>query len=586
MIKRKEQKNGKPYNPVSINRLVVMIVTSAIMIQGAIWLVDSIYLMKSDIEDVNQIQTDYIKTQLRERVASVIDYSDYRSQQTETVLREELLSRTYEAYALMNSIYENNKESKSKEEITEIIRDALREIRFNDGRGYFFIDSLQGDVILYPVYPESEGANLLDLQDDKGNYAIREEIQLVQSQGEGYIEGYWKNPNAEDERTYKKITFVKAFEPYGWYLGCGDYLDEITKEIQKEVLDYVDSIQYGEADVQYVFLHDYNGVELANGVYPELVGINNYELEDISGSKVYQEQIDLCVEDDGGYLTHYWPTIEGDGQHKKLTYVAPLAKWEWVIGTGVDVTELDALIESKQNQLKNFIWRRIIVIFLVLGLLITISMFCVKGFMLKIKKNFRVFRDSMISAKMKLSPIDIDSLDYTDFSELADVTNSMTERINELLHFDELTGIYNRRNIMEIFNNVLVKAPNNTGIILMDIDHFKSVNDSYGHEIGDETLVIIANLIANNTPSKGAAGRFGGEEFIVILPEATLEETIEVSESIRKSIEAHYIDAINGNVTISCGIAHSSDWHNEDLFKQADDKLYLAKDLGRNRTEF
>jgi len=586
MIKRKEQKNGKPYNPVSINRLVVMIVTSAIMIQGAIWLVDSIYLMKSDIEDVNQIQTDYIKTQLRERVASVIDYSDYRSQQTETVLREELLSRTYEAYALMNSIYENNKESKSKEEITEIIRDALREIRFNDGRGYFFIDSLQGDVILYPVYPESEGANLLDLQDDKGNYAIREEIQLVQSQGEGYIEGYWKNPNAEDERTYKKITFVKAFEPYGWYLGCGDYLDEITKEIQKEVLDYVDSIQYGEADVQYVFLHDYNGVELANGVYPELVGINNYELEDISGSKVYQEQIDLCVEDDGGYLTHYWPTIERDGQHKKLTYVAPLAKWEWVIGTGVDVTELDALIESKQNQLKNFIWRRIIVIFLVLGLLITISMFCVKGFMLKIKKNFRVFRDSMISAKMKLSPIDIDSLDYTDFSELADVTNSMTERINELLHFDELTGIYNRRNIMEIFNNVLVKAPNNTGIILMDIDHFKSVNDSYGHEIGDETLVIIANLIANNTPSKGAAGRFGGEEFIVILPEATLEETIEVSESIRKSIEAHYIDAINGNVTISCGIAHSSDWHNEDLFKQADDKLYLAKDLGRNRTEF
>jgi len=586
MIKRKLKKTDKSYNAASINRIILIIVTGAILIQGAIWLVDSIYLFNSDVEGVNQIQTDYIKAELKERVASVIDYSDYRSQETESVLRDELLSRTYEAYALMDSIYENNKDSKSKEEITRIIKDALREIRFNDGRGYFFVDTLEGDVILYPVYPDDEGKNLIDLQDDKGSYVIREEIKLVQSQGEGYIEGYWKNPNAGDDKTHKKITFVKAFEPYGWYLGCGDYLDEITKEIQKEVIDYVYSIQYGEDNAQYVFLHDYNGIELANGVYPEMVGVNNYDLEDVNGSKVYQEQINICLEENGGYLTHYWPTIEGDRQYEKLTYVAPLAKWEWIIGTGVDVTELDELIKNKEAQLRNFIWLRVFIILLVLCILIVISMICIKRFMLKVKKNFSVFRDSMISAKMKLVSIDVDSLDYVDFSELAEVTNSMTDRINQLLHFDELTGIHNRRYIMDILKNVLADWPKKTGIILMDIDYFKRINDNFGHEIGDKTLVIIASLIEDNTPVRGSVGRFGGEEFIVVLPETSVEETIEVAEIIRKSIEVHYIDAIDGHVTISGGIAHSSCWQKEEVFKQADDKLYLAKELGRNRTEF
>lgn len=584
MIKRKSK--DKPYNTASINRIILMIVTSAILLQGAIWLADSIYLFSSDIEDVHRIQTDFIKGELKERVASVIDYSDYRSQETESVLREELLSRTYEAYALMSSIYENNKDTKSKEEITEIIKDALREIRFNDGRGYFFVDTLEGDIILYPVYSDDEGKNLIDLQDENGNYVIKEEIELVQSQGEGYIEGYWKNPNAGDDNTYKKITFVKAFEPYGWYLGCGDYLDEITKEIQKEVIDYVDSIQYGEDGVQYVFLHDYNGVELANGVYPEMVGVDNYDLEDINGSKVYQEQINVCTEENGGYLTHYWPSIEGHSEYKKLTYVASLPNWGWIIGTGVDVSELDELIMKKEAQLRSFIWLRVLVILVVLALLIAISMIYIKRFMSKVKKNFSVFRDYMISAKMKLVPIDIESLDYVDFSELAEVTNSMTERINQLLHFDELTGIYNRRYIMEIFKDVITDLPDEIGIILMDIDYFKRVNDNFGHEIGDKTLVIIAGLIENNIPVRGSVGRFGGEEFIVVIPEVSLEEALEVAETIRKSIDAYYIDDIDGHVTISGGVAHSSHWEKEELFKQADDKLYLAKELGRNRTEF
>lgn len=586
MFTRKTKAKGKAYNSSSLNRIILMMVTGAILIQGMIWLVDSIYLFKSKIEDVKEIQTDYIKAELKERVASVIDYSNYRSLETETFLRETLHSRTYEAYALMQNIYENNKATKSKEEITNMIKDALREIRFNEGRGYYFIDTLEGDVILYPVYSESEGLNLIDLQDDDGNYVMQDEIQLVQTSGEGYIEGFWKNPNAGDDKTYKKITFVKKFEPYGWYLGCGDYLDEITKDIQKEILAYVDSIQYGEDNEQYVFLHDYKGVELANGVYPELVGNNYYELEDINGAKVYQEQIKLCVESGGGYLTHYWPNADGQGFYKKLTYVAPLPKWNWVIGTGLDVSDLELMIYNREMALRQFIWQRVLIILGVLTLLVIASMFYVRGLMAKIKKNFSVFRDYMISARMKLIKIDVDALDYVDFSELAEVTNSMTERINQLLHYDELTGIFNRRYIMDTFDKVLQNSPKETGIIVFDIDYFKKVNDQFGHEVGDQTLLIIASTIKDNLPQEAFVGRFGGEEFIVVLPKVSIEKTVQVAEEIRKSIENLEIEPLQGNVTISGGVAHSSQWEKDDLFKQADKKLYQAKELGRNRIEY
>lgn len=383
-----------------------------------------------------------------------------------------------------------------------------------------------------------------------------------------------------------KITFVKAFEPYGWYVGCGDYLDEITKEIQREVLAYVDSIQYGEDNAQYVFSHDYEGVELANGVYTDLVGVNNYDLEDIRGAKVYQEQIAICVEENGGYLTHYWPTVDGNGYYKKMTYVAPLDKWGWIIGTGVDVTALDEMIQVKQKALKVFIWQRLLVILLVLAILIGVSMLHINRFTSKIRKNFSVFKEYMISAKDKLTPIEVDHLDYADFSELAKVTNSMTEEINRLLHYDELTGLYNRRCFNEHFDKALESFPKDTGLILMDIDRFKRINDNFGHKVGDETLSIIAKLIKDNTPSKGSAGRFGGEEFIVVLPSASLEESVISAEAIRMAIERHYIDTINGHITISIGIAHSSEWSVQDLFKQADKNLYYAKESGRNRTEY
>jgi len=118
----------------------------------------------------------------------------------------------------------------------------------------------------------------------------------------------------------------------------------------------------------------------------------------------------------------------------------------------------------------------------------------------------------------------------------------------------------------------------------MDIDHFKRVNDTFGHGVGDETLRAVANLMKQNSRSNDLPCRVGGEEFILLLPESSLRTAIEVAERLRVSIETEAIDTV-GHITISLGVAlwRPGGVSVAAVLERADQLLYQAKQSGRNR---
>jgi diguanylate cyclase (GGDEF)-like protein len=125
-------------------------------------------------------------------------------------------------------------------------------------------------------------------------------------------------------------------------------------------------------------------------------------------------------------------------------------------------------------------------------------------------------------------------------------------------------------------------------LIMLDIDHFKQFNDAYGHSCGDEVLKHVSRIIQHNTRSLDTAARFGGEEFILLLPNSKLETALHVGERIRKAIETSKIEynEQSMNVTISGGIAlydPERDWSSNSFIDRADQALYLSKEQGRNR---
>lgn len=163
--------------------------------------------------------------------------------------------------------------------------------------------------------------------------------------------------------------------------------------------------------------------------------------------------------------------------------------------------------------------------------------------------------------------------------------------LNKLVTIDGLTQILNHKYIIEFLLKRFEEAKryNQTlSIIMYDIDHFKEVNDKYGHLFGDRVLMKVANLLTSNLRKIDATGRYGGEEFLVVLPNTNKEGAVYVAESLRKCIEGmSFSEEPTMRVTFSGGVS-SIEGKNDfvDMLSEADNKLYAAKNNGRNRIEY
>jgi two-component system cell cycle response regulator len=173
--------------------------------------------------------------------------------------------------------------------------------------------------------------------------------------------------------------------------------------------------------------------------------------------------------------------------------------------------------------------------------------------------------------------------------------NENLARVNDELRrvavTDALTGLHNRRNVEELLHEMFehsVRLHEPLACAMFDLDHFKSVNDTYGHQAGDAVLQQAAGILKASAREIDKVGRYGGEEFIVLLPGTVLDAAVTFAERTRQQVESHTFTFEGGSLrrTISCGVAafpHPRIEHREALVKAADDALYVAKELGRNR---
>jgi diguanylate cyclase (GGDEF)-like protein len=152
---------------------------------------------------------------------------------------------------------------------------------------------------------------------------------------------------------------------------------------------------------------------------------------------------------------------------------------------------------------------------------------------------------------------------------------------------DTLTGLPNRRGVSRAFEEAMahVRDGGKYAVLLLDVDHFKSINDLLGHQTGDRVLAQIGRIIAENIRGVDVAGRFGGEEFLVLLRDAARERALQVAERLRVAIETGGLAYADGKpVTVSVGVAYARAADGTaDVMERADRALYRAKNAGRNR---
>jgi diguanylate cyclase (GGDEF)-like protein len=174
--------------------------------------------------------------------------------------------------------------------------------------------------------------------------------------------------------------------------------------------------------------------------------------------------------------------------------------------------------------------------------------------------------------------------------ELSDISDTVKEKFRYIskAYTDALTGTYNR----EYFNTNIEKIINSQhngshlGIIFCDIDFFKKVNDTYGHEVGDKVLQKFVQILEKNIRSQDTIIRWGGEEFVILVSVGSMDILIKIANTLKEAVEAEEFELVG---TLTCSFGLSSYVKGEDVLKaikRADDALYEAKQSGRNRVKF
>jgi len=195
---------------------------------------------------------------------------------------------------------------------------------------------------------------------------------------------------------------------------------------------------------------------------------------------------------------------------------------------------------------------------------------------IKIKKHF------LYSCKhVRFNDADMALLIMNDVTKLEESRRDM----EKMALTDPLTGLFNRRYIFDFMVDKKIQE-NGFCIIMGDIDHFKKINDTYGHPIGDIVLKKVADTMKNIMGEKGMVARFGGEEFLIVLPNIISKDAYFYAEKLRIEIENLQMNECPSGITISLGVARFCQGQDiDEIIKNADELLYLAKESGRNTTK-
>jgi len=348
-------------------------------------------------ENINNIKSNFITEQkilMKKEVLRTVKQITYQKNLAEENLKKDIKTRVLTTYNIIENIYRENT-NKSKKEITKMITDSLRTIRFNEGRGYFFIYTMTGKNILYPIKPQFEGTNMWDLKDPKGEYTIRKLANIAKEKGEGFLNWHWYKPTNDkkiENKMYKKIGYTKYFEELDWFIGTGEYIEDFENKIKENLLKEIQQIRYGKNG--YIFINQYDGLTLSH-INKINIGENRLNTQSPDGTYPMQEIMKIAKNGEG-YIeyTSYENQVTGKSE-KKLSYIYGYEDWQWQIGAGTYLSGIDETLAKKELEFTEKFYNSIVSIVLLSILLTLILIYIMLKLLRIIEREFSKYEKSI-----------------------------------------------------------------------------------------------------------------------------------------------------------------------------------------------
>ncbi|MCK5310552.1 MAG: cache domain-containing protein [Desulfobacteraceae bacterium] len=434
--------------PKSLSNILWVTMTSIYLLLGSIlaflWINEELRHLQSQIKNIRTIYVNSQKEIIKTQVTEAVNYIYHKKSLAEKRVRKEVKTRTNEAWNTALYIYEQNKSDKPLTQIKKLVHDALYAISWDEGRGYYFAEDMDGTELINRNNPELEGKNIINLQDSKGTYLVKEIIAVAQSEKqEGFCSYYWNKPEYPDVLV-PKISYVKYFKPFDWVIGNGKYIVDEEEKLKKEAIARVERVNFGTSG--YIFAGTWDGISLSG----PFAGENMLEFTDPNGVKVVQELIQ-AAKSGGGFVEYVTPKFKGRPPKPKISYAESIPEWKWYIGTGLHIDSIETVILEKKIKIKKDIGIMLFKGIGVLCIFFFISFFFVRFISKKMKKNLYLFTEFFKRSAHEALPIEEDKVYFSEFQSLAVSANRMSEERQK----SEKALRKSEKKFREIFNKIL-----------------------------------------------------------------------------------------------------------------------------------
>ena len=300
---------------------------------------------RASIERIAQTVVGQRQARLQSELDSAISYIDFTRSRTEDILRKNLREQVDVALQVAQAIYTNESPRHPAEAVKRLIIEALRPVRFFDGRGYYFIDDMSGKVVLMPISTKAEGQSFIDVKDDTGYFIVRGLIEAARlPAGQGFIRYRYFTPESRAAMN-DKLAYVRHFAPYDWLIGTGDYTYKWDQQQQREVVDRLRSVDFGHSG--YISLLDKSGRVLLSRQRASLEGQATEQLP--AGQRAIVEQMFAKAGQGGGVVHYQWISPQGDAVNRTAV-VKKVEPWGWTVIASISDDEMQAALQQELSQ--------------------------------------------------------------------------------------------------------------------------------------------------------------------------------------------------------------------------------------------
>ena len=403
-------------------------------------------------------------------------YERTKKENIESEVKDKLNSQMDTLFSILNDMYEKNRGLIPEIELKNKLLNIVKSVRY-DGKNYFWITDLEPKMLMHPIKPNLVGKDLSNTKDPNGKQPFVEMAKVAKATGSGFVDYQWPKPGFD--KPQNKISYIKLFKPYNWAIGTGEYVDNVTTQIQQEAINTIKNIRFGKENKGYFWITDLAPNMLMHPIKPDLVGKDLSNTKDPNGKQPFVEMAKVAKATGSGFVDYQWPKPGFDKPQDKTSYTKLFKPWNWAIGTGVYLDDINALAIHEQEKSDELINEMMLYTFIEI-ILLAIFITLISGYLIT----------KMISSKILILQ---EAIDYV--SKTKDLTKIITVDSND--EIGKIAASFN--NLLSSFKAVVsdIKETSNQNSIISGTLSSNSIDIHNGFN-REKELVYNADKSATN----------------------------------------------------------------------------------------